>query len=178
MRIAGAAMTPTTYLNDVRFDFGDGAYAYVTDSQPTGALIVVDAAAREVERILIGHGHWIERSAAPHEEMFRRMGDGEVDVLVSVWLPASHGAYLAPFVDDVRKITVLYEPSPNTGSTPPDTSAGPARRHSASAVSSTPSQTGDGWRSRCGNRSGCTIGTGSASFGNRRVCWVARIRPR
>lgn len=69
-----------------------------------------DAAAREVERILIARGHRIERSAAPHEEMFRRMGDGEVDVLVSAWLPASHGAYLAPFVDEVRKVTVLYEP--------------------------------------------------------------------
>jgi glycine betaine/proline transport system substrate-binding protein len=69
-----------------------------------------DAAAREVERILIAHGHRIERSAAPHEDMFGRMGDGEVDVLVSAWLPASHGAYLAPFVDDVRKVTVLYEP--------------------------------------------------------------------
>ncbi len=42
VRIAGAAMTPTTYLNDVRFDFSNGAYAYITDSQPTGALIVVD----------------------------------------------------------------------------------------------------------------------------------------
>jgi len=69
-----------------------------------------DAAAREVERILDAHGHGIERSAAPHEEMFRRMADGEVDVLVSAWLPSSHGAYLAPFADQVRKLTVLYEP--------------------------------------------------------------------
>jgi glycine betaine/proline transport system substrate-binding protein len=69
-----------------------------------------DAAAREVERVLIGHGHDIERSAAPHEEMFRRMGDGDVDVLVSAWLPSSHGAYLAPFADQVREVTVLYEP--------------------------------------------------------------------
>jgi glycine betaine/proline transport system substrate-binding protein len=49
-----------------------------------------DAAAREVERILRARGHRIERSAAPHEEMFRRMGEG--DVLVSAWLPSSHGA--------------------------------------------------------------------------------------
>lgn len=69
-----------------------------------------DAAALEVEAILRRHGHEIERSATPHEEMFKRMGRGEVDMLVSAWLPASHGAYLAPFEDDVRKITVLYEP--------------------------------------------------------------------
>ncbi|WP_395678924.1 glycine betaine ABC transporter substrate-binding protein [Inquilinus sp.] len=69
-----------------------------------------DASALEVEAVLRRHGHVVERSAAPHEEMFRRMGRGEIDVLVSAWLPASHGRYLAPFQDDVREITVLYEP--------------------------------------------------------------------
>jgi glycine betaine/proline transport system substrate-binding protein len=69
-----------------------------------------DASALEVEAVLKRHGHEIERSAAPHEEMFRRMGRGEIDMLVSAWLPASHGGYLEPFEEDVRKITVLYEP--------------------------------------------------------------------
>lgn len=69
-----------------------------------------DASAREVERVLVAHGHVIERSTAPHEEMFRRMQRREVDVLVSAWLPASHGSYLAPFEDEVRKVTILYEP--------------------------------------------------------------------
>lgn len=69
-----------------------------------------DAAAREVENVLARHGHSVERSSAPHEEMFERMRRGEVDVLVSAWLPASHGRYLAPFYDEVRKLTVLYEP--------------------------------------------------------------------
>ncbi|UOM36675.1 glycine betaine ABC transporter substrate-binding protein [Acuticoccus sp. I52.16.1] len=69
-----------------------------------------DASAREVEAILVGDGHTVERSSAPHEEMFARLGRGEVDVLVSAWLPASHGAYLAPFEADVRKLGILYEP--------------------------------------------------------------------
>jgi glycine betaine/proline transport system substrate-binding protein len=69
-----------------------------------------DASAHEVERILQAHGHTVQRSAAPHEEMFRRLGAAEVDVLVSAWLPASHGGYLAPFEDQVRKVTVLYKP--------------------------------------------------------------------
>jgi glycine betaine/proline transport system substrate-binding protein len=69
-----------------------------------------DASALAVERVLQDHGLEVARSAAPHEEMFRRMGRSEVDVLVSAWLPASHGAYLAPFEDDVVKLTVLYEP--------------------------------------------------------------------
>ncbi|CCW18331.1 ABC proline/glycine betaine family protein transporter, periplasmic ligand binding protein [Sphingobium indicum BiD32] len=69
-----------------------------------------DASARELERVLEAHGERIEHSAAPHEEMFRRLGAGEVDMLVSAWLRASHGAYLAPFEDQVRKVTILYEP--------------------------------------------------------------------
>lgn len=69
-----------------------------------------DAGALEVESILRRHGLDVSRSAAPHEEMFKRMGRDEVDVLVSAWLPASHGGYLAPFEDEVVKVTVLYEP--------------------------------------------------------------------
>jgi glycine betaine/proline transport system substrate-binding protein len=68
------------------------------------------AAALRVEEILEAHGHSIERRAAPHEEMFRIMDRGEVDFLVSAWLPESHGAYLAPFEGAVDKVTVLYEP--------------------------------------------------------------------
>ncbi|RKK02954.1 glycine/betaine ABC transporter substrate-binding protein [Pseudoroseomonas wenyumeiae] len=68
------------------------------------------ASAHEVERVLSAHGHAITRSAAPHEEMFRRLGCGEVDLLVSAWLPASHGAYLAPIEGDVRELATIYEP--------------------------------------------------------------------
>ncbi len=66
-----------------------------------------DASALEVEAILKKHGHVIERSAAPHEEMFQRMAHGEVDILVSAWLPASHGKYLEPFKDEVHEITEI-----------------------------------------------------------------------
>jgi glycine betaine/proline transport system substrate-binding protein len=69
-----------------------------------------DAASLEVEKILASYGHEIVRSSAPHEEMFARMQRGEVDFLVSAWLSASHGKYLAPFEDEVSKVTVLYEP--------------------------------------------------------------------
>ncbi|QDL90992.1 glycine/betaine ABC transporter substrate-binding protein [Paroceanicella profunda] len=69
-----------------------------------------DASAHEVERVLAAHGHEIERDAAPHEEMFRRLGRGDVDMLVSAWLPSSHDTYLGPIEDQVMKVTVLYEP--------------------------------------------------------------------
>ncbi|WP_433559720.1 L-dopachrome tautomerase-related protein [Pseudonocardia xinjiangensis] len=49
VRLDPAAVTATTYLNDVRFDLsrGTGGYAYLTDSQPEGALIVVDLGSGE-----------------------------------------------------------------------------------------------------------------------------------
>ena len=69
-----------------------------------------DAAAREVERVIEAHGHAVARSAAPHEEMFARLGRGEVDVMASAWLPSSHQAYFDPIADQLRKLSVLYEP--------------------------------------------------------------------
>ena len=74
------------------------------------ALSFHDASARSVEEVLKKHGHPIERSAAPHEEMFHRLGRAEIDVLVSAWLPASHSKYLDPIEDQVRKVAVLDEP--------------------------------------------------------------------
>jgi sugar lactone lactonase YvrE len=57
IRLDPAAVTTTTYLNDVRFDFtrGEAGYAYITDSQPVGALIVVDLATGESWARLRGH---------------------------------------------------------------------------------------------------------------------------
>jgi glycine betaine/proline transport system substrate-binding protein len=69
-----------------------------------------DASALEVERVLEANGRKVERSTAPHEEMFQRLCRGDIDMLVSAWLPASHGRYLAPCKDSVREVTVLYEP--------------------------------------------------------------------
>jgi sugar lactone lactonase YvrE len=57
IRFSAPAVTPTTYLNDVRFDLSRGAagYAYITDSQPEGALIVVDLETGESWARLRGH---------------------------------------------------------------------------------------------------------------------------
>lgn len=68
------------------------------------------ASAAVVQAILERHGHEVELSAAPHEAMFQRLRAREVDIVASAWLPASHGGYLAPALDEVEKLTVLYEP--------------------------------------------------------------------
>ncbi len=57
--LPASVVLPTTYLNDVRFDFHSGAagFAYITDSASRGpaALIVVDLASGEAWRRLSGH---------------------------------------------------------------------------------------------------------------------------
>ncbi|RFP09994.1 MULTISPECIES: glycine betaine ABC transporter substrate-binding protein [unclassified Duganella] len=68
------------------------------------------AGAAVVQRILESHGYMVQSTAAAHEEMFRRYGAGEVDMLASAWLSASHGAYLAPYQAQTRKLGVLYRP--------------------------------------------------------------------
>jgi sugar lactone lactonase YvrE len=56
IRLDPEALTATTYLNDVRFDLSrGGGYAYITDSQPEGALIVVDLATGRSWARLRGH---------------------------------------------------------------------------------------------------------------------------
>lgn len=68
------------------------------------------ASAGVVKEILERHGHTVELRAAPHEAMFQLLHAKEVDIVSSAWLPASHGGYLAPSLDEVEKLTVLYEP--------------------------------------------------------------------
>lgn len=79
------------------------------------ALSFHDAAAEQVELVLRSHGHDVERHAAPHGAMFSALGRREVDVLVSAWLPWSHGSYFAAIADQVRMVSVLYEPYPIWG---------------------------------------------------------------
>lgn len=68
------------------------------------------ASAGVVQEILERHGHPVILRAAPHEAMFELLHAGEVDLVASAWLPASHGAYLAPSANEVERLTVLYEP--------------------------------------------------------------------
>lgn len=87
-------------------------------TRPYGADLVLGnialsfhrAAAAVVHRILIDAGHRVRTVEAPHEELFARQATGEIDVLCSAWLPASHGRYLAPYRDRVRVLAPHYEP--------------------------------------------------------------------
>ncbi|MET1412063.1 glycine betaine ABC transporter substrate-binding protein [Roseibium sp. HPY-6] len=68
------------------------------------------ASALVVARILEAHGYAVELFSAPHEAAFEMLAAGEVDLLSAAWLPSSHQVYLDPLLDQVEKVTVLYEP--------------------------------------------------------------------
>lgn len=51
----------------------------------------------------------MEHEEAPHEEMFRMLGAGEVDIVCWAWLPDSHGAYIARFEDDLIKLGIIHK---------------------------------------------------------------------
>jgi len=69
------------------------------------------AAAAAVTALTIErHGLATSAIAAPHEQMFAMLDRGEVDLLVTAWLPASHGRYLEPQAHKIRKLAVLYRP--------------------------------------------------------------------
>src|SRR5882757_1452612 len=74
------------------------------------ALSFHRAAAAVVQRVLGKHSHEVVVVEAAHEELFARQALGEIDVLVSAWLPSSHGSYLEPYRDRVRVLSPLYDP--------------------------------------------------------------------
>ncbi|PWJ41813.1 glycine betaine ABC transporter substrate-binding protein [Sediminitomix flava] len=54
-------------------------------------------------------GYKVNVSSAPHEAMFNKFKSGEVEILLSAWLPGSHSKYLEGF-DDYDKLSVIYRP--------------------------------------------------------------------
>ncbi|UTH72984.1 glycine betaine ABC transporter substrate-binding protein [Chromobacterium sp. IIBBL 290-4] len=68
------------------------------------------ASAGLVAAVLEKHGISVSEWRAPHERAFELLASGQGDILCSAWLPGSHGAYLAPFEQEVEKLAVLYTP--------------------------------------------------------------------
>ncbi|MFG2302454.1 glycine betaine ABC transporter substrate-binding protein [Actinacidiphila glaucinigra] len=68
------------------------------------------AAAGVTRRVLESHGHQVKSVEAKHEELFDLLRNGDVDVLVSAWLPSSHGKYLSAYRDQVRVLRPHYQP--------------------------------------------------------------------
>ena len=58
-----------------------------------------------VSHVLTDMGFTVERIYAPHQDNFKNLKSGEVDLLASAWLPSSHGIYKA----DVEQVMPLVE---------------------------------------------------------------------
>lgn len=55
-------------------------------------------------------GHDVVVKQASHEDLYEMLGKGEIDLLVSSWLPASHEKYIKEYQDQLAKLAVLYNP--------------------------------------------------------------------
>ncbi|MGW6263349.1 glycine betaine ABC transporter substrate-binding protein [Streptomyces sp. NPDC055085] len=68
------------------------------------------AAAAAIHHVLEETGHAVHRLEAPLEHLFDLLGSGEVDVLVSAWLPTNHTKYLERYLGRVQVLAPLYAP--------------------------------------------------------------------
>lgn len=82
------------------------------------ALSFHRAAAGVTRRVLESHGHRVKSIEAEHEELFDLLSKGEVDVLVSAWLPSSHGRYLSGYREPARVLRPHCQPC-CVGAVPP-----------------------------------------------------------
>lgn len=67
-------------------------------------------AAAVFELILKHWGYDVKNIYHPHEKIFELQKTGDIDLLISAWLPGSHGDYLQPYRDDVMELNPIYEP--------------------------------------------------------------------
>ncbi|MGY0407091.1 MAG: glycine betaine ABC transporter substrate-binding protein [Polaribacter sp.] len=47
---------------------------------------------------------------APHEKLFEKYRNGEIDVVLGAWLPSSHGKYIQEVEAETLTFSTLYEP--------------------------------------------------------------------
>lgn len=68
------------------------------------------AAAAVFIHVLDYLGYRILLKTAPHTDMFKLQQNGEIDLLISAWLPGSHSKYLSPYEDSTTLLAPIYEP--------------------------------------------------------------------
>ncbi|MEM6815683.1 MAG: glycine betaine ABC transporter substrate-binding protein [Bacteroidota bacterium] len=65
-----------------------------------------------ITKFLQKMGFEVERTYAPHETNFQRLMKGEVDALISAWLPSSHGGYKEKVQKEVPLMELGFHYSP------------------------------------------------------------------
>lgn len=61
-----------------------------------------------IKQLLEGLGQVTRVVNAPHDEMFRRLGAGEVDLLVTAWMPDTHAHLFNPLGGRIERIAAVY----------------------------------------------------------------------
>lgn len=72
-------------------------------------LSIYAVAGEIVKKVLEELGHGVEVQIGSHEVIYPRLGSGELDLLVAVWLPNAHAAYWEKYKSDTVQIAVLYD---------------------------------------------------------------------
>ena len=68
------------------------------------------ASAAYITYLMEMRGYEVVIKEDTHEAAFQMLADNEIDLLISAWLPGSHGKYLQPIVDETVQLGVIYEP--------------------------------------------------------------------
>jgi len=74
------------------------------------ALSFHRASAAYITYLMNKQKYEVEIKEASHEAAFKMLANNEIDMLVSAWLPGSHGKYLQPILNQTVKLGVIYEP--------------------------------------------------------------------
>lgn len=62
-----------------------------------------------VQNVLKSLGYQVEITEGPHAEIFPVLGQGDLDMLVAVWLPTGHGPLFAEYGSDATALDPLYQ---------------------------------------------------------------------
>jgi glycine betaine/proline transport system substrate-binding protein len=61
-----------------------------------------------VQEVLERLGHNVQVVNAPHDQMFQRLGAGEVDLLAAAWMPGTHSHLFNPIQDRLERLATVY----------------------------------------------------------------------
>ncbi|HZP85719.1 MAG TPA: glycine betaine ABC transporter substrate-binding protein [Burkholderiales bacterium] len=62
-----------------------------------------------VQEVLERLGHTVEVTEGSHAQIFPKLAQGEVDLLVAAWLPHGHAVYWKQYGDRAAQLATLYE---------------------------------------------------------------------
>jgi glycine betaine/proline transport system substrate-binding protein len=55
-------------------------------------------------------GQAYQLHTAPHEKLFEKYRNGEIDMILGAWLPSSHGKYIKEVEAETERFSTLYQP--------------------------------------------------------------------